>query len=79
MKAAEREEGTRRGVVTGAGQDGQENVEKAGLTGRVEVKEGDISVLTDISEATVVSLNLLPEINEKLKPVLRKALKARDA
>jgi len=42
---------------------------------KAEFREGDILKLKDLSEASVVTLYLLPEINEKLKPILQKTLK----
>lgn len=53
----------------------RDNAQKAGVGDRVEIREGDVLKLTDLSEATVVTLYLLPDINEKLKPVLRRTLK----
>jgi uncharacterized protein (TIGR03000 family) len=53
----------------------KENAEKTGVAKFVEFREGDVLKLKDLSDATVVTLQLLPEINEKLKPVLRKTLK----
>ncbi len=53
----------------------KENAEKAGVSGKVEIREGDVLKLTDLSEATVVTLYLLPEVNLKLKPILLKTLK----
>jgi precorrin-6B methylase 2 len=41
----------------------------------VEIREGDVLKLADVSEASVVTLYLLPEINERLRPMLRKSLK----
>lgn len=45
------------------------NVERAGLSGRVRIVTGDIFV-ENFSEATVVTLYLLPSLNVKLKPTL---------
>lgn len=47
----------------------QRNARAAGVEGRVSFVEGDIFA-TDFTEATVVSLFLLPELNLKLRPVL---------
>lgn len=44
-----------------------ENAEKAGVAGKVKFVKGDI-FKEDFSEATVVTLYLLPEINIKLRP-----------
>jgi hypothetical protein len=43
------------------------NAEKAGLAGRVEFKRADLFE-TDFSNATVVTMFLLPDINLKLRP-----------
>ena len=53
----------------------RDNAEKAGVTDKVDIRQGDVLKLKDLSEASVVTLQLLPDINEKLKPVLRKTLK----
>lgn len=53
----------------------KENAEKAGIADKVEIREGDVLKIKDLSDATVVTLYLLPDVNEKLKPVLRKTLK----
>jgi uncharacterized protein (TIGR03000 family) len=53
----------------------KENAEKAGVEKLVEIREGSVLDLKDVSEASVVTLYLLPSINEKLKPMLRKTLK----
>jgi SAM-dependent methyltransferase len=52
------------------------NVEAAGLTDRVTVIHGDIfDPRLNISEATVVTLYLLPALNAKLAPRLKSELK----
>ncbi len=51
-----------------------ENVKKSGVGDRVRVLNQDLFT-TDISEATVVSLYLLPTLNMKLRPTLWKTLK----
>ena len=51
-----------------------ENVKKNNVGDRVRVLNQDLFT-TDISEATVVSLYLLPSLNLKLRPTLRKTLK----
>jgi len=53
----------------------RENVEKAGVGDLVRIIEGDLFT-TDISEATVVTLYLLPSLNRKLIPKLNAELKA---
>jgi len=47
----------------------QGNVEKAGVTGRARILNGDIFVI-NFSEATVVTMYLLPNLNMKLRPTL---------
>jgi 2-polyprenyl-3-methyl-5-hydroxy-6-metoxy-1,4-benzoquinol methylase len=51
-----------------------ENVKKNNVGDRVKVLNQDLFT-TDISEATVVSLYLLPSLNLKLRPTLWKTLK----
>ena len=45
----------------------QRNVEKAGVTGRAKIVQGDIFA-TDFTQATVVTMYLLPALNLKLRP-----------
>ena len=52
----------------------RENARRAGVTARVEFREGDLFT-ADISEATVVTLYLLPRINLELRPKLLSELK----
>ena len=51
-----------------------ENAEKAGVTDRVKFMTQDLFE-TDLSEATVVMLYLLPDVNLKLRPKLFRELK----
>ena len=51
-----------------------ENAQKAGVTDRVEFRQQDLFE-TDISQATVVTLYLLPDINVQLRPKLFEQLK----
>jgi 2-polyprenyl-3-methyl-5-hydroxy-6-metoxy-1,4-benzoquinol methylase len=51
-----------------------ENVKKSGVGDRVRVLNQDLFT-TDISDATVVTLYLLPSLNLKLRPTLWKTLK----
>ena len=51
-----------------------ENVKKSGVGDRVRVLNQDLFT-TDISEASVVTLYLLPTLNMKLRPTLWKTLK----
>jgi hypothetical protein len=50
------------------------NAQKAGVTDRVRFVQGDL-FQADLSEATVVTLYLLPDINLKLRPKLLAELK----
>ena len=52
----------------------RENAKRAGVTERVEVRQGDMFDV-DVSEATVVTLYLLPSLNERLRPTLRQNLR----
>jgi cyclopropane fatty-acyl-phospholipid synthase-like methyltransferase len=52
----------------------RENVARAGLAGRVEIRQGD-ALDADLSEATVVTIFLFPEINARLMPKLRAELR----
>lgn len=52
-------------------QEANENAVKAGVTDKVRFIEGDIFE-EDFSEATVVTLYLLPAVNLKLRPTLQK-------
>ena len=47
----------------------QLNVERAGVAGRARIVQGDIFV-SDFSQATVVTMYLLPALNLKLRPQL---------
>jgi precorrin-6B methylase 2 len=51
-----------------------ENAKKAKVTDKVKFIEGDL-FKQDFSEATVVTLYLLPQVNLKLRPILMKQLK----
>ena len=51
-----------------------ENAKAAGVTGRVKFLVQDLFT-SDFSEATVVTLYLLPSVNEQLMPKLQKELK----
>ena len=51
-----------------------ENVQRNGVGDKVRVVNADLFE-TDLSEATVVTLYLLPSLNQKLIPKLRKELK----
>jgi SAM-dependent methyltransferase len=47
----------------------RQNAERAGVAGRVTFREQDLFE-ADVSDATVVTLYLLPAINKKLRPLL---------
>ena len=47
----------------------QRNVEKAGVTARAKIIQGDIFV-TDFTQANVITMYLLPNLNLKLRPQL---------
>jgi SAM-dependent methyltransferase len=49
--------------------DARERAERAGVAGRIEFVTGDLFQI-DLSEATVVTLYLLPEVNLELRPKL---------
>jgi SAM-dependent methyltransferase len=46
------------------------NAQRAGVSDRVTIVEGDLFKV-DFSQATVVTMYLLPELNMRLKPILR--------
>ena len=50
---------------------GQRNAERAGVDNRVKIIQGDI-FKEDFTKATVVTLYLLPELNQQLRPTLLK-------
>uniref|UniRef100_UPI000652645F RNA methyltransferase n=1 Tax=Salinibacter ruber (strain DSM 13855 / M31) TaxID=309807 RepID=UPI000652645F len=47
----------------------RKNAKEAGVADLVEFRQGDLFE-ADISEATVVTLYLLPSVNQKLRPIL---------
>jgi hypothetical protein len=50
---------------------GQRNAERAGVANKVKIIQGDI-FKEDFSKATVVTLYLLPELNQQLRPTILK-------
>jgi uncharacterized protein (TIGR03000 family) len=52
-----------------------ENVKKNGVEKLVEIRLGDALKVHDISRATVVTLYMLPEFNQKVRPILERELK----
>ncbi len=55
-------------------EDSKENIKKNKVEKLVTVRLGN-ALETDVSEATVVTLYLLPSVNLKLKPILKKQLR----
>jgi len=57
--------------------DSEKTAKDAGVQDKVEFKQGDVLKLTDkdVAQADVVTLYLLPEVNLRLMPVLKKGLK----
>ncbi|MBD1878409.1 class I SAM-dependent methyltransferase [Coleofasciculus sp. FACHB-T130] len=55
-------------------QESRENAQKAGVSDRVRFLQQDLFT-TDLSDATVVTLYLLPDVNLRLRPKLLKELK----
>lgn len=55
-------------------EESMENAKKEGVEGLVEFRLGDV-MKVDFSEATIITLYLLPESNEVLRPLLEKFLK----
>ena len=70
--------GARRGVGVDIDpqriRESNENAQKAGVTDRVKFLEQDL-FLTDLREASVVTLYLLPDVNLRLRPKLLRELK----
>jgi uncharacterized protein (TIGR03000 family) len=52
----------------------RKNVKAAGLADKIEIREGDVLKLTDLSKATVVMLTLGEELNKRIRPLLEKTL-----
>jgi SAM-dependent methyltransferase len=52
----------------------RDNIRKAGLQGRAEIRQQDI-LTVDLAPASVVTMYLLPDVNLKLKPNLLSQLK----
>ncbi len=53
----------------------KENAKKAKVADRVEFREEDVLKLRDLGDASVVMLYLGDEVNERLRPILKKTLK----
>ncbi len=52
-----------------------DNARRAGVTDRVEFRQGDVLKIEDLSQATVVTLYMSEEINLRLRPILQETLK----
>jgi SAM-dependent methyltransferase len=52
-----------------------ENAKQAGVSDKVELRQGDVLKLESVADADVVTLYLYPSVNKKLEPMLRKTLK----
>ncbi|MBD2441080.1 cyclopropane-fatty-acyl-phospholipid synthase family protein [Nostoc sp. FACHB-110] len=52
-------------------QEANANAQKAGVTDRVQFRQQDL-FKTDLSQASVITLYLLPEVNQRLRPELLK-------
>jgi uncharacterized protein (TIGR03000 family) len=55
--------------------DSEETAKKAGVEKSVTFKQGDVLKITDLSEANVITLYLLPEVNKRLIPVIKATCK----
>jgi uncharacterized protein (TIGR03000 family) len=55
--------------------DSNENVKANKLKKLIEIRQGDALRVADISKATVVTLYMLPEFQQKLAPILKRELK----
>ncbi|MCS7168900.1 MAG: TIGR03000 domain-containing protein [Gemmatales bacterium] len=56
-------------------QEANEKVRKEGVEKLVEIRLGDALKVHDLHRATVVTLYMLPEFNEKVRPILERELK----
>lgn len=52
-----------------------ERVRRAGVADRVELRQGDVLKIDDLSEATVVAIYMGEDLNQRLRPILQKTLK----
>jgi uncharacterized protein (TIGR03000 family) len=53
----------------------KENAKKEGVEDKVEFRQADVLKLTDLGDATVVTLYLGDDLNKQLRPLLEKSLK----
>lgn len=56
-------------------EESKEAVKKEGVEDKVEIREGDVLKVKDISDASVIMLYMGNELNEALRPILQKQLK----
>lgn len=55
--------------------DSKENAEKAGVSKKVEFRQGDVLKIDDLPDASVVLLYMGEDINLRLRPILKSKLK----
>ncbi len=53
----------------------KENVAKAGVQDRVEIRQGDVLKIDDLADASVILLYMGDDVNVLLRPILQKTLK----
>jgi uncharacterized protein (TIGR03000 family) len=53
----------------------KENVKKAGLEDKIEIRQGDVLKVKDLADANVVLLYMGDDINLRLRPILKSTLK----
>jgi Methyltransferase domain len=53
----------------------KENVKKAGLEDKIEIRQGDVLKIKDLADANVVLLYMGEDINLRLRPILKSTLK----
>jgi precorrin-6B methylase 2 len=53
----------------------KENASTSSVTDKVEIRQGDVLKIKDLSEATVVMLYMGEDINLRLRPILKKTLR----
>ena len=56
-------------------QESKQNAQRAGVADKVEIREGDVLKVKDLSEATVVFLYMSDDLNLMLRPKLQEQLK----
>jgi precorrin-6B methylase 2 len=56
-------------------QQSKDNVAEAGVADRVEIRQGDVLKVKDVSDANVVLLYMGDDIDKRLQPILKKSLK----